>query len=817
MCKGNGAPAPEHRSRETEMLARSRLLRALAVAGVVVAFALAPIQAFAARSVSAVSGHVSGVVVSLESRILPDTGAIVTDVGILQGPTLGTAVSTEFTMQGGVVGDLGMWSEQYAELHLGDYVLADVAVVGGSSNAVAAPEELAQLPGLLPDISPGVAGVSAGYIWGGLHWPDSSLPVKYYVNATGLPAGGESAIVAAAQTWEDDARSYMDLTYMGTTSVLPSAGHDGYNVVGVGDLSDSGTIAQCQYFYSPTTYHIIAFDIVYNTAHFTFATDGNANAYDVQGIGTHELGHMLSLGDMYESENANQVMYGYAYRGDTTNRVLAWGDIAGIRAIYPVTDNDPPAAVADSATMPEDQILTVPAPGVLGNDSDPDGDTLTANCVINVHHGSLTLSPNGAYTYRPAANYNGEDFFTYRAYDGAAYSNTVTVTITVQGVNDAPVAVADARTTPEDTALVVSAPGVLSNDTDPEGDPLTANLVANVSHGTLSLASNGSFTYTPAADYNGPDSFTYRARDGAAYSNTVAVSITVTPVNDAPVAVADAHSAGSGRTLVVAAPGVLSNDTDVEGDALTASLFSNVSHGQLQLSPDGGYTYTPSGSFEGTDTFTYRAYDGVAYSNTVTVTLTVVAGLDEAAPETMTDAVTDYVNSATIVLTASDDEQGSGVAHTYYSLNGGGQVEGTTVAVPGPGTYSLEYWSVDAENNVEGHHTVSFTVVTPPPSNGSPSLPAPIPTLMHRTAFTVDGYVILHAAGSKPVTLQFYQKKSGKWRLKKSVTAAVSTFLTFSRFSKATSVTSAGKWRVRARHKVGKKYRYSNWQYFTAS
>ena len=116
------------------------------------------------------------------------------------------------------------------------------------------------------------------------------------------------------------------------------------------------------------------------------------------------------------------------------------------------------------------------------------------------------------------------------------------MTITVTAVNDAPVAADDAYSTAEDTALTVAAPGVLGNDTDPDGDPLTAVLVSGPSHGTLTLNADGSFTYTPAANFNGTDSFTYRASDGTADSNLATVTITVTAVNDAPAATDDAYS-----------------------------------------------------------------------------------------------------------------------------------------------------------------------------------------------------------------------------------------------------------------------------------
>src|SRR6185436_3493616 len=151
-------------------------------------------------------------------------------------------------------------------------------------------------------------------------------------------------------------------------------------------------------------------------------------------------------------------------------------------------------------------------------------------------------NPNGLFTYTPAANYNGPDSFTYKANDGTDDSNVVTVSITVNPMGDAPVAVADSYGVNEDATLTVAVAGVLGNDTDTDGNALTAVLVSDVAHGTLALNGNGGFTYTPAANYSGPDSFTYKANDGTADSNTVTVTITVNGVNDAPVAVADAYS-----------------------------------------------------------------------------------------------------------------------------------------------------------------------------------------------------------------------------------------------------------------------------------
>ena len=160
-------------------------------------------------------------------------------------------------------------------------------------------------------------------------------------------------------------------------------------------------------------------------------------------------------------------------------------------------------------------------------------------------------------------------------------------------MNDVSFANADSYTTAEDVPLVVAAPGVTGNDTDIDGDTLAASVVTAPIHGTLALSANGSFVYTPAAEYSGPDSFTYKLNDGTADSNVATVTLNVTAVDDAPVAGDNSYSKSEDQTLVVAAPGVLANDTHPDGSPMTAVLVSGVSHGTLSLSPNGGFSYTP--------------------------------------------------------------------------------------------------------------------------------------------------------------------------------------------------------------------------------
>jgi len=161
---------------------------------------------------------------------------------------------------------------------------------------------------------------------------------------------------------------------------------------------------------------------------------------------------------------------------------------------------------------------------------------------------------------------------------------------------------------------------VLTNDTDVDGDSLTITAVTQGTHG--SVANNGgSASYTPAHDFFGTDSFTYTISDGHGGSDTATVHVTVTNVNDPPVATADSYNMNQDATLSPAAPGVLGNDTDVDGDTLHTVLVANVTHGMLSLNGNGSFTYTPTASFAGTDSFTYKAHDGTVGSNTAVVTI----------------------------------------------------------------------------------------------------------------------------------------------------------------------------------------------------
>jgi YVTN family beta-propeller protein len=221
--------------------------------------------------------------------------------------------------------------------------------------------------------------------------------------------------------------------------------------------------------------------------------------------------------------------------------------------------------------------------------------------------GSLNLPipaglPGGSYEVRLVSGTNGGTF-------GRARITVAT----------APVAANDNYPVGAGSTLSVAAPGPLANDTDADSPSLQAAVVTNPTHGTLALQADGSFTYAPGASFVGTDSFTYRAIDETGLASTATVSVTAA----VPSAASDTFAIAASGTLSVPAPGVLSNDTDVDSPTLQAVVVSNPAHGALVLQPDGSFTYTPAADFAGTDSFTYRATGQTNLASTATVSIVV--------------------------------------------------------------------------------------------------------------------------------------------------------------------------------------------------
>ena len=317
---------------------------------------------------------------------------------------------------------------------------------------------------------------------------------------------------------------------------------------------------------------------------------------------------------------------------------------------------DAPVGNAQSLTTAEDAALPLTLSG-----SDADGDALTFVIHAAPNFGTLAgLPPN--VTYRPPTNFSGTAQFTFRALDATASSAPTTINITVTAVNDRPVANPQSVSAAEDTARVITLSG-----TDVEGSTLGYTIATVPTHGTIT-GSGQSRTYTPAADYNGPDSFTFFVNDGNTNSATATVSITVTSVNDAPLANALAVILNEDTVT-----NLLLSASDVDGGALTYTVLAPPMNGALTgAAPN--LTYTPNFNFNGGDSFEFSVSDGVlSATNVVSLTVSPVNDAPLASPQ----AITLPEDTSTIVVWSGTDVDGNLLTYAVLSAPTNGTLTGT--------------------------------------------------------------------------------------------------------------------------------------------
>ncbi len=387
--------------------------------------------------------------------------------------------------------------------------------------------------------------------------------------------------------------------------------------------------------------------------------------------------------------------------------------------------NDPPVAQDDAYGLFKNTTLNVPASGVLANDWDADGDTLTAQLAATTTHGLLALNLNGGFTYTPSNNYVGSDSFTYRANDGTTNSDLATVTLTIQNTNTAPVAVNDSYTTEEDILLSVPASGVLANDTDIDGNTLSATLVTTTTNGVLTLNLNGSFTYQPNTNFNGGDSFIYRAHDGFTNSGLATVTITVTPVNDAPVV-----NNQSVTTPEDTATNLVLTASDVDSTNLVFALLSAPTNGTVGTlnTNTGAVTYTPGTNYFGPDSFTFTVFDGSLYATgLVAITVTPVNDVPIAFSQSLTNAE----DTALAVTLTSFDVDGPVTNFVLVGLPTYGTLTGlgaNRVYTPATNYFGLDSFTFTVDDGAltSAVATVSLTIT---PVNDLPSI-SQIPNLI---------------------------------------------------------------------------------------
>jgi hypothetical protein len=337
--------------------------------------------------------------------------------------------------------------------------------------------------------------------------------------------------------------------------------------------------------------------------------------------------------------------------------------------------NSGPNAVNDSATTACTAPVTI---NVLGNDTDPENDTLTITSFTQPANGSVTRGGNGELIYTPNSDGSAcglDDSFTYTISDGNGGVDTATVTVSVDEaelVNTAPTAVDDSATTKEGESVILDS---LSNDSDPENDTLTITGVGTPSNGTAEIINN-QIRYTPNPGFTGVDRFTYTISDGNGGTATATETVTVTGAdNTAPDAIDDtANTVCSGPVTI----DVLGNDTDPDGDTLTVTSFTQPANGTVTRGANGQLIYTSDGTACGVqDTFTYTISDGNGGTDTATVTVN-VSDPKNTDPIAKDDSATTLEGQPVTLNTLSNDSDPEGDTLTITNIET--PANGTAVA-----------------------------------------------------------------------------------------------------------------------------------------
>jgi protocatechuate 3,4-dioxygenase beta subunit len=392
--------------------------------------------------------------------------------------------------------------------------------------------------------------------------------------------------------------------------------------------------------------------------------------------------------------------------------------------------NARPAGVADVYTIGHGNTLfTTAVGGVLANDADADNDALTAEVVDDVQSGTLTLNPDGGFTYTPDPAFAGAVTFTYRPADAGGPGDLTSVTIFV--TNTDPVAEDDSATTAEDAPVTVS---VLDDDSDADGDLLSVSSVGGADHGSVG-SSGGQITYTPDPDWHGTDSFVYELDDGYGGKSYATVTVTVYEENDDPTA-GDDGLGSSDEDLVRTIPNsaLLANDTpgpaNEFGQVLSVVGVGNATGGTVSLvGPD--LVFTPWPDYHGPAGFDYTVQDdgttnGVADPRAATgrVTFTIVPVNDN--PVARPDATTTYQNTPVTVPVLTNDTDVDGdplsVIGASSGMNGMTTFSATGVTyTPYPNFVGTDAFTYTVSDGSGGFATATVSVTVY--HSGGPSLP----------------------------------------------------------------------------------------------
>ena len=457
-----------------------------------------------------------------------------------------------------------------------------------------------------------------------------------------------------------------------------------------------------------------------------FPTVGNDDFLVIDNDGVHAPVELSTTIDLTAGVHSLEVRYFENVGGAVVDLDWSGPGFAREQMMFEVGVNEPPVATDDTASTVSDVAVDI---DVLANDTDPEGQLLTITGTTQGANGTVSINPDGTLRYLPDDGFTGSDSFTYDVTDGTStVGATVDVTVSSQSLNEVtgthrverlvgtegpdilnsligwgdilvglggadifdfsttsldgvkerkyiedfnaaegdvirlgaavvdryfargddlhivlvgdsdkivlqgvstfdpsylegaggepPIAVADAYSLAEDGSLTVDAPGVIANDSDPEGNTLSATVADDVDHGQLSFNANGSFTYVPDPDFFGTDSFTYALSNSVGGTAIGTVELEVTPESDPPDALDDVARGDVDTALDI---NVLGNDSDPDGDTLTVVDVSQGSFGTVSINGDGTLRYVPDAGFTGTDTFTYQIADPAGNGATANV------------------------------------------------------------------------------------------------------------------------------------------------------------------------------------------------------
>ncbi|MBI3350153.1 MAG: tandem-95 repeat protein, partial [Burkholderiales bacterium] len=572
--------------------------------------------------------------------------------------------------------------------------------------------------GLLPngDFGNAVAG-SAGFGW-------SASGAAAVQNGQGVLAETSTIASRFTQTLAAVPSGATVLSFTVVQSVFdaPAGGpQDAFEVALVNPTTHQSLLGGIGLSNTDAVLNLQADGTVYRASGVRFSTlDGTLLAAP-PASGAYRVSIALGNADLSKGVSLYFDLLGFGAQG---SRVV----IDNVRFDDTLPSNAPPVARPDAVITAQDTPLTFDP---RANDSDANGDPLTLEITGNPGHGELALLADGRVTYTPAAGFSGSDSFGYRVFDGLAWSEPTTVTLTVTPAggpaNSAPVANPDSVTTAAGQPVSFD---VRANDSDAEGDALQVTVLSAPAHGSVALQADGTLRYTPAAGYFGNDSFSYQLNDGRANSQPALVSITVTPplppANHAPQAAGDTATTVQGQAVAI---DVLANDTDADGNVLTASVATGPAHGTVTVADDGRLVYTPNAGYVGGDSFTYTASDGLLASEPATVSITVTGQPPvNHAPVASDDTATTPQGQAIALDVLANDHDADGNALTASIASG--PAHGTvTVAADGRLVYTPDVGYVGSDSftyvandgqAASAPATVTIAVTAQPPANQAP-------------------------------------------------------------------------------------------------